>query len=432
MATLTGNLVRQATQSVLQAGLYEALAPYLPTDQLQALPTRATVYTPLAVVWAMVSQALSAHGSDRAASGRLALWSGLPLSVGSGALCKGRGRLPLELLRALVGKVAEGIELLPDTVLPGRRVLILDGTSLNVCETPANRAYYGLANGQKEGCGVAQMAVDVLMEAHSGAVVAYATAPWRTSEVTMAHGLREALRPGDVVVADRAYASYAFAADLATLGVDVVMRQHQRRRNRRPGQAVDWVETWSRPAVLHEQYDEAALPASLAVRVVRIERTSRSMLTLNTTLSSEEASAELVGWLYQQRWRIETQFGQLKTGQQAALLPAKSPAMAERAAAAHLLALNLLCALRYQVACEQGMAPWRVSLTGLRERVLGRPTVVMPGAGYRAWLSQAALANRIPERPGRFEPRQVKRRPTRYPVLTKPRAELRAALRGGR
>lgn len=432
MATLTGGLVRQALQAVLQTGLYEVLAPYLPVRRLLELRTRATVYTPLAVVWAMVSQALSAHDSDRAASGRVALWSGLPLSVGSGALCKGRGRLPIDVLRALVGEVAQGIEVLPDEVLPGRRILVLDGTSLNVCETPANRAFYGLASGQKEGCGVAQMAVDVLMDARSGAVVAYATAPWRTSEVVMAHGLREALRTGDVVVADRAYASYAFVADLAALGVDVVLRQHQRRRNRRPGSAVDWVETWSRPEVLHEQYEPAGLPASMAVRIVRVERTSRSTLTLNTTLSSDEASAPLVAWLYQQRWRIETQFGQLKTGQEAALLPARSPEMAERAAAAHLLAFNLLCALRYQVAREQGLEPWHVSLTGLRERVVARPTVVMRRAEYRLWLSRAALANRIPERPGRSEPRRVKRRPTRYPALTRPRAELRATLRGGR
>ncbi len=70
MTPRTNQQVRCATAAVRQAGLPAALAPFRPTVALLAVPTRATVYTPLVVVWAMIWQALSAHGSDRAASGR--------------------------------------------------------------------------------------------------------------------------------------------------------------------------------------------------------------------------------------------------------------------------------------------------------------------------------------------------------------------------
>ena len=51
------------------------------------------------------------------------------------------------------------------------------------------------------------------------------------------------------------------------------------------------------------------------------------------------------------------------------------------------------------------------------------------------WLREAEEGEEMPElvvnpwRPGRYEPRVRKRRPKQYPVMKKPRAELRKLLR---
>ncbi len=116
----------------------------------------------------------------------------------------------------------------------------------------------------------------------------------------------------------------------------------------------------------------------------------------------------------------------------AALLAAKSPALAKRVVTAQLLALNLVCTLRCQVAQERGLEPWGLNLSGLRARVAACPTVGLPAADYPAWLSAVTARDRISHRPGRAEPRAMKRRATSCPALARPRAVLRAELQGGR
>jgi hypothetical protein len=49
-------------------------------------------------------------------------------------------------------------------------------------------------------------------------------------------------------------------------------------------------------------------------------------------------------------------------------------------------------------------------------------------ATRRAYLLAGITRLRLPHRPGRLEPRAVKRRPTPHPLLTRPRNVLRAQL----
>ena len=46
-------------------------------------------------------------------------------------------------------------------------------------------------------------------------------------------------------------------------------------------------------------------------------------------------------------------------------------------------------------------------------------------------ILKAIVSHRVGNRPGRSEPRAVKRRRKPYPLLTKPRKEARNELRGG-
>lgn len=432
MPTPARHPVRHRFTRLLLRGLIPVLARYLPVEELLSRPSRATVYRPLVVVWAAVVQALDRGSSDRAASYRVGQWLGVPVHVRSGALCKGRGRLPEAVVRDLAQAVAGGCRAVARGALRGRRWRVLDVSSLTVADTPANRAAFGLPPGVQPGCGYPVLRLGVLMDGRTGAVVAWSVGAGETAELVLAQPLLEELQPGDVLVADRHFGTYGFLCQVRQRGVDLIARQHHRRRNQRPGRSRDWDETWTRPDDLHELHQGLCAEPGQTVRCIWRERAERSTLKLVTTLAREDVSARVVARCYRDRWRIETQLNQLKTVQSADFLPAHSPATVAWAVAAQMLALNLLCAWRCDVARARRGDPWRLSLTGLRAGLLatvgrsGRP------AQQRAWLLSCAGAEVVPERPGRAEPRRVKRRPKSHTYLTQPRELFHAALVGGR
>ena len=434
MASLATPYVRQRFGSLLRRGMIGPLRRYLPTDSpWLTQPSRATVYSAVVVLWGLVIQAFDRAASDRAATYRLAAWLGLELSPRSGALCKARARLGAAPLRDAARHVASLCLARGKGLRRRRRVLLLDATGLSVADTPANRAFYGLPAHRRPGCGYPVLALAVLMDDASGAVVDWASGPYGTPELLLAQPLLASLQPGDVLVADQLYGTYGFVAALTARGVDMVIRQHHRRINpQRPAGATDWVETWPHPGGLHELHREVATAPSQTLRIVAAERSERDELLLVTTLTPREASADLVRRLYRDRWRIETQLGQLKTQGELDFLPARSPAGVEVRLAAAMLALNLLCAWRLEAARALGVDAWRLSLTGLRDGLRAMAGVGGSGRAQRAQLLACARGEILPDRPGRSEPRVIKTRAKPFPLMTSPRHELRARLAAGR
>ena len=101
-----------------------------------------------------------------------------------------------------------------------------------------------------------------------------------------------------------------------------------------------------------------------------------------------------------------------------------------------LLAYNLLRQVIAQSGARQGVSPRRVSFTAAMQKVAGA-WCLLPLCDLQlatriaaAHLEQLA-AHEVGHRPDRVEPRAVKRRPKPHALLTKPRAEARAALLAG-
>jgi IS4 transposase len=184
-----------------------------------------------------------------------------------------------------------------------------------------------------------------------------------TGETALLWSLMDKLAPGDVVVADRYFAGYFGIARLRQQGVDVLIRQHQRRhtdfrRGRRLGKCdhvVSWVRpqrpSWMDPATY------ATMPESLLMREVRV-----ADLTLVSTLldANEVGKRELVD-LYGKRWQIELDFRAIKTVMQMDILRCKSPDRVRKEIAVHLLAYNLVRTVMAQAACLAHRLPRQLS-----------------------------------------------------------------------
>jgi hypothetical protein len=209
----------------------EVLPPWLSCYKAaEGANSRHRIYTPLVTFWAFLSQTLDADGSCRRALTRVqTLCSALGLELpdeDTGAYCTARARLPMKLLLRLHSHITQKLGALPRE---GRRVLVMDGTSIRMPDSKANAALYMQAPQQKPGCGFPLMPVLGLFDLSSGSWIGTVKSKGRAHDALLAWRMLRHLREGDILIADRAFGSYAFIAACKARGVDVVMRLHQGR-----------------------------------------------------------------------------------------------------------------------------------------------------------------------------------------------------------
>ena len=237
-----------------------------------------------------------------------------------------------------------------------------------------------------------------------------------------------------MLLGDRFYASYFLITLFQARGVDVLFPQHQRRtsdfrKGRRLGRA-DHVVTWNKPkrpdwltAALYQQ-----LPETLVIREFRNGR--RVLVT--TLLDPQQASVPALSALYQTRWHCELDLRAIKQVLAMDILRCQSPDMVEREIAVHLLAYHLLRALLLEASRHASVAPRTLSFKAALQTLLAHGALLwlgeLNGSVIHALLVR--LANeRVGDRPGRCEPRAIKRRPKPRPLLNQPRAVARRRLR---
>ena len=302
-------------------------------------------------------------------------------------------------------------------------MFIVDGSSFSTSDTPPLREHFGLPAGTQVGVGYPVAKLLGLLDAASGLFVRMLALPLFVHDMRHVTRLHALLGPGDVLLGDRAFCSYAHVALLNAAGVFACFRLHQRRKTtrRRRGGIEHW---WrgDRPPAWMTAAQWLTLPQCIDVRIVRYTIKARGMRTrhvaLATTLLDRHAwpDAKLAA-LYGQRWEIETCFDHLKTTMRMNVLKCQSVDGVLKELAVYLLVYNLvrLAMLRHAHAC--GVAAGRVSfvdaLRWLSCRMLGLAGVA------------ALLIN--PDRPGRRDPRAIRRRLKEYNLMKRPRAELKCS-----
>ncbi|HKA56158.1 MAG TPA: IS4 family transposase, partial [Candidatus Binatia bacterium] len=263
-----------------------------------------------------------------------------------------------------------------------------------------------------------------------------------SGEPALFRELLERLRPGAVVVADRSYCTYWIVALLAERGVAVVARLHQRRhydfrRGRRLGPG-DHVVGWHKPQ--RPDWMDAAtyarMPDQLTLREVRFRVSvpgyrPEALVVATTLCAADVYRKEDIADRYHRRWHVELDIRAIKQTLKMDQLVCKTPAMVRRELWAHLLGYNLVRKVLAQAAALRGWSPRQLSFAGglqtleaFRWLLLGSPAEGC-GTVCRALLL-AIASHEVGDRPGRCEPRRVKRRPKEYRRLTQPRAAARA------
>jgi hypothetical protein len=404
---------------------------------------RQRLFAPFVTLWLFVWQALSPDGSCREAVLRLCAdrpidKRGKAIVATTGSYCRARQRLPLDLIVTLIRRVADRLfqRLSKEHLWYGRRVKIVDGTTVSMPDTAANQVRFPQSRSQKAGLGFPMARLVAVFCWSSGALLAHATGPCKgkkTSELALLRGLLDQFSAGELVLADRYYASYWMIALFQQRGVDVLCPQHQQRRSdfrkgRRLGRG-DHVVVWTkpkRPDWLEEaRYQQ--LPDTLTIREFRDGR--RVLVT--TLIDPQQASVQALSALYRTRWHGELDLRAIKQVLAMDILRCQTPDRVEKEIAVHLLAYNLLRALLLEASRPDALAPRTLSFKAALQTLLAH--------GARLWQSEptrrvidallARLASeQVGDRPGRCEPRAIKRRPKPRPLLKQPRAEARRRL----
>jgi hypothetical protein len=404
------------------------------------------IYTPAVTVWIFLSQCLSPDHSCREAVARLLAWrltQGLsPCSADTGAYCTARGDLPEEALHALARNTGRQIEQeSPENWFwHGRKVRVVDGSTVTMPDSPENQAAFPQSRSQKPGCGFPIARILVVFSLSVGTVLEAAIGKYKgkqTGENSLLRGLYESLAAGDVILADRYFSGWFDIALPWQRGIDMVVRKHQlRRTDFRQGKRLgkdDHLIIWTKPQrpkwMSAEQY--AALPAALTLREVRVRVVqkgfrTRSLVVVTTLLDAEKYPPEEIAVLYRRRWDAELHLRSLKIVLQMDQLRCKKPERVRNEFWTHLLGYNLIRGVMASAALESGRSPWEISFKGTLQTLSQFLPILLSRISSEAWCEAllAAIATHIVgHRPDRFEPRKVKRRRKHYQYLCKPRRD---------
>ncbi len=417
-------------------------------EEASAILDSARVYTTAVTLWTFLTQVLSSdHGCVSAVARLIAFRASNDQSIPSsetGAYCIARDKLDENAMHRVLCQTGEAIEeAAPDEWLwLGHRVIAGDGTTVTMPDTPANQKEYPQLTAQKPGCGFPLMRMVVLFAISTGVVLQMATGQYKgklTAEVSLFRTIDETIQETDVFLADRAYSGWFEIARLSKRGAHIVVRKHQMRKTDfRTGKRLgkdDHIETWPKPDrpewMTPEEY--AAYPDTIEVREVRIRidtpgfRT-KEILVVTDFLDPLQYSKEDLAALFRRRWQAELNLRSLKTVMQMEHLRCKEPHRVRNEIRAHMIAYNLVRQLMCEAAMKGNVRPWQISFKSTMQtlnEMLPILSAIEDHGRLCELMLECCLKHIVGNRPDRFEPRVVKRRPKSYTFMTKPRDQYK-------
>jgi hypothetical protein len=416
---------------------------------------RNRIYTPWITLAMFLSQILSSDQSCGDALERFQKYRkdcGLPpVADDTASYCEARQRLPEEVIWDLARRSGQSIHDKADAkwLFQGRPVKLLDGSTVVMPDTEANQAEYPQSRSQKPGLGFPIARILVIISLAVGTVLEAAMGPHhgkQSSELGLFRQISGQLQPGDIALADRFFCNYWVIADSLRRGVDVVFRLHQTRkadfrRGRRLG-TDDHIVTWPRSQrpdwMSPDEY--AALPKELTLREIRVRikdktKRTRELVIVTSLLDATKYPASALGDLFRQRWHAELDLRSLKTTMRMEMVRTKTPEMVRKEVGIHLLAYNLIGGVMAEAARGRDVQPRELSFNGARQtmRAFEETHLYEPKqiAADLPLLLNLIIQKRVGDRPDRYEPRAIKRRPKPYRLLTMPRPEAKRRIERG-
>lgn len=347
------------------------------------------------------------------------------------AISQARARLGPEPIAELFARACVPLATAetPGAFWRGLRLVSMDGSTLDVADTPENAEVFGRpGSGRGEGVGAfPQLRLVALAECGTHAMFAAAMGPCTTGEATLARELIGAMGPGMLVLADRGFTAHPLFTAAAGTGAELCWRAK--------GNAVlpvlERLGDGSFRSELVASTDKRSRADVLEVRVVeyglddpgrpQAEDTRYRLIT--TIVDPERAPATELAAHYAERWEFESALDELKAHQRGPrmVLRSKTPNGVRQEAWGHLCTHYAIRALMGTAASDHGVDPDRISFT---RSVHAARRSVRAGLGTPGHVLAVALPATIaeicrellPRRRLRSAPRVVKRKMSNFGV----------------
>ena len=377
------------------------------------------------------------------------------LAFTDAAYCMARSRIPIAVFQLILKRVLDTIQ---DTVSSadrwhGHRVFIVDGSSFSMPDTPELQSHFGQPPGQKKGCGFPVSHWMVRLHMATGMITQMLSSPFHTSDISATQQLNGDIGKGDIVVADRAFSSFAHVAILAAKGIHIVARINANtlvdftpgrpyvvpnkgtgsKRKKIPrskwvralgvrDQVVSWIRnkrynpTW----LSAEQVEK--LPSEIVVREIQYQVNRRGFrskeITLVTTLLDDSIYSKIeIQSLYFRRWEIETAFRNIKITLKMDNLKCKTVDGVLKELHMYAIVYNLIQQVMASAAERQNVTTDRISFVDAVRWL----SYSQEGQQLAALVVNLRTSNEV-------QPRVKKRRPKKYKLMNQTRAELKKAL----
>jgi len=443
----------KAVQLLTLSQLEVAFADHLPSESLfpqtdSGPNSRRCIYSHALTFHCMLWQRFHPDASGRQVVRQLQnsfrLHHGPYIDDGDSAYCQAKARIPIEPFHRAIAETARRADQMARRVdlLKHRSLKLIDGTCLTLPDQPANREAYPPVQCPKDTPSFPIMRSVLIGSLDSGAILSLAEGSQRDSELALSARMLPQLNANDVVIGDRGYGCFPFMASIQSRKVDFIGRcsrkiDARRRVSRRS--SGDFVVQWTKgkkPSPWMTPEEWKALPETMLVRVIRSAIEDRDgrlkSITIITTLLDAEAypAAEILE-AYRRRWRLEMSFDDIKTSLQMETLRGRTPDMVRKELCAGIIAHNLIRCTMAESASKHEVPVERISFKGSLDalRHTSQAMAMVRGRKKKMELWSELLAtlarDQVRERPGRSEPRAVKRCYNKYPRLTAARRKFR-------
>ena len=401
--------------------------------------------------WAFLSQVLDADGGCQEVVRKLQAFAAMkskPLpSSSTAAYCQARKKLEISDLEKILHHTTEQLQSRSDIGwLNKRRVVVVDGTGISMPDTAENQQLWPQQRHQKPGCGFPQAAICACFCLQTGGLLSYEVGNKKSHELPMLRKQRATFKSGDIFLGDKGFCSFYDIYSFQKMGVDSVITL-ARRTPVTESEAVtvlgndDFLIHWKKPqrnkASSYSSDDWKELPSRYLLRQIKITVNRPgfrvSMFYIITTLLDEkEYPASELADLYFQRWNVELFFRDIKTTIGMDILRCKTPDMIHKEILMHFIAYNCIRCLMHEAADRKNLGVNQISFKGTIQALrqwephLNQANMNRQKQNDLIRLLYESVAGKvILDRPGRSEPRAVKRRPKPFQSLTAPRHEMK-------
>jgi hypothetical protein len=287
--------------------------------------------------------------------------------AGKSGISQARSRLGPEPLKklyaALVAPIAE--KRTQGAGYRHWRLSSLDGSTLDTADTVENEKAFGRPGARRGSSAFPKLRFVALLESGTQVLGAARMSPYATDEITLAEEVVRALGKGMLCLADRFFPSYKLWRMAAHSGADLLWRTRQKARldvDRHLPDGSSLSRLYASTADRRKQHNGRVVRA-IDYRLKDVKAAEPIYRLITTILDPNQAPAQELAALYQERWEIETALDELKTHLRGAqiVLRSKTPELVEQEFWGLLMAHYAIRGLMHEAALRAHEDPDRLS-----------------------------------------------------------------------